>query len=109
MGEIKAGVASPSSGGQGSAPNLVNAGAASAALTAAMTKKSQQQAAVIVRAMQKAQADAAAAAKANPATVLPHGMKVNGDAAVYNGLKAGWLEAYNPSGSVDANNVPSTW
>lgn len=119
MGQIKAGVAGGSAGGgQGSAPNLVNAGAASAALTAALTKKSQQQSAAVVAAMQKLQAQAAAAAKVNPITILPNGQTVNGDTAVYNGLKAGWLEPYvgkNSDGSLqsgfDANGNPitTTW
>jgi len=119
MGQIKAGVAGGSAGGgKGSAPNLVNAGAASAALTAALTKKSQEQSAAVVAAMQKLQAQAIAAAKANPAAVLPNGMTVNGDTTVYNGLKAGWLEPYvgkNPDGTLqsgfDANGTPitTTW
>ena len=115
MGQIKAGVAGGTGGGQGSAPNLQNAGAASAAMTAALTKKSQQQSAAVVAAMQKLQAQAAAAAKANPATVLPNGQTVNSDSAVYNGLKAGWLEPYlgkNNDGSLkpgfDDNGNPIT-
>ena len=112
MGQIKAGSTSGAGGGQGSAPNLVNAGAASAALTAALTKKSQQQAADVVAAMQKLQAQAAKSAKANPATVLPNGQTVNGDTAVYNGLKAGWLEPYvkgGGAGIVNGTPVTTSW
>jgi filamentous hemagglutinin family protein len=111
MGQIKAGTTS-GAGGQGSAPNLVNAGAASAALTEALTKKSQQQAADVVAAMQKLQAQAAKSAKANPATVLPNGQTVNGDTTVYNGLKAGWLEPYvkgGGSGIVNGTPVTTSW
>lgn len=118
MGQIQAGVAGGSAGGgQGSAPNLQNAGAASAALTAALTKKSQQQSAIVVKAMQSLQAQAAAAAKANPATTLPSDSQgnpqtVNGEPTVYNGLKAGWLEPYvkdGGSGIVNGVAVTTSW
>jgi len=111
MGQIKAGSAG-AAGGQGSAPNLVNAGAASAALTVALTKKSQQQAATVVEAMNALQAQAAKSAKANPATLLPNGQTVNGDPAVYNGLKVGWLEPYVKGGGpgvVKGTAVTTSW
>lgn len=114
MGQIKAGIAA---GGQGSAPNLANAGAASAALTAALAKKSQQQSAAVVTGMQELQAQAATAAKANPATTLPNDSQgnpqtVSGDSTVHNGLKAGWLEPYVKGGGPGIVNdvaVTTSW
>ncbi len=111
MGQIKAGSTS-GSGGQGSAPNLVNAGAASAALTAALARQDIAKGNAVVSAMTKLQAQAAKAAKANPASVLPNGQTVNGDTAVYNGLKAGWLEPYvkgERAGIVNGTAVTTSW
>ncbi|MEI6376536.1 MAG: filamentous hemagglutinin N-terminal domain-containing protein, partial [bacterium] len=108
MGQIKAGVAGSSGGGQGSSPSLQNAGSASAALTAALTKKSQQQAANVVTAMQKLQQQAAKSASGN----LPVG------STVPNGLQVGGLEPFvgkNTDGSLksgfEANGKPitTTW
>ena len=92
MSNIGSGVPGASVGGQGSAPNLQNAGAASAALTAAMTQKAQQQSAAVVAAMKKVQGDAAAAAKANPANLA-------------NGLSLNWL---HPRDGFAADGTPLT-
>jgi len=88
MSQLRSGTPS-SAGGRGSAPGLQNAGAASAALTASLTKKSQQQAAAVVAAMTKAQAAAAASARANAANVA-------------NGLSVNWLhphDGFSPDGT----------
>lgn len=107
MVEIKGGAFGAGSGGQGSAANLQNAGGASASLTAALAQKSQQRVADVEKALQKAQTDAAADAKANPATMLPKSagtqMTVNSSPVVHDGLKSGWLEPYvgkNPNNSL---------
>jgi len=100
MSAIKAGSATPGAGGQGSFSNLQNAGAASAALTAAMAQGNLKKANHIITAMKQAQSDARLAATGK----LPNGLSIP------NGLRAGGLEVYNPSGQVTASgNVPITW
>ena len=97
------GSGSQAGGGQGSAANLQNAGAASAALTAALAKQSLQKSQAVVNGMTTAQAQAAAAARADAAPSLANN----------NGLKAGWLElSATPTGAsapvasqANANNV----
>ncbi|MCX8493114.1 MAG: filamentous hemagglutinin family protein, partial [Chthoniobacterales bacterium] len=100
MSGIRAGTATPGSGGQGSYSNLQNAGAASAALTAAMAQGNLKKANDIITAMRQVQAEARNAATGK----LPNGLSIP------NGLKPGGLEVYNPSGQVTASgNVPITW
>ena len=99
MSGIKAGSATPGAGGQGSFANLQNAGAASAALTAAMAQGNLKKANDIVMAMKQAQSTARLAATGK----LPDG------SSIPNGLRVGGLETYNPSGSVSSGNVPITW
>jgi filamentous hemagglutinin family protein len=94
MGQIRAGSATPRSGGQGSFSNLQNAGAASAALTAAMAQGNLKKANEIIVAIKQAQADARKNVTAS---------------SVPNGLRPGGLEVYNPSGQVTAGKVPLTW
>jgi filamentous hemagglutinin family protein len=100
MGQIKAGSAMPGAGGQGSFSNLQNAGAASAALTAAMAKGNLRKANEIIVAMRKFQAQAR--------TDVQKGKMPDGS-IIPNGLSPGGLEVYNPSGQVSAGNVPVTW
>jgi filamentous hemagglutinin family protein len=100
MSAIRAGTATPGSGGQGSYSNLQNAGAASAALTAAMAQGNLKKANDIITAMRQVQAEARNAATGK----LPNGLSIP------NGLKPGGLEVYNPTGQVTASgNVPITW
>jgi filamentous hemagglutinin len=94
MSQIKAGSATPGAGGQGSFSNLQNAGAASAALTAAMAQGNIKKANDIIAAMKQAQVDARKNVSA---------------ASIPNGLRPGGLEVYNPSGQVTAGNTPVTW
>jgi filamentous hemagglutinin len=99
MGQIKSGVGA-SGGGQGSAPNLQNAGAASAALTAAMAQANIKRASEIIAGIRQAQVDAKLAATG----------KLMDGSSVPNGLRAGGLEVYNPGGQViSPGNVPVTW
>jgi filamentous hemagglutinin family protein len=109
-------------GGQGSAPNLQNAGAASAALTAALAQKSLQKSQSVITALTTAQKQAANAAKANPNNGQVNGKPViNGlqlsKPAVGNGQVAGLVPYYTaqntahsgsqvPTGTVP---VPGTW
>ena len=76
------GSGSQAGGGQGSAANLQNAGAASAALTAALAKQSLQKSQAVIDGLTAAQQQAAAAARADAAPSLANN----------NGLKVGWLE-----------------
>jgi len=94
MGQIRAGSATPGGGGQGSFSNLQNAGAASAALTAAMAQGNLKKANNIISAIKQAQADA---------------RKNVSLSSVPNGLIAGGLEVHNPTGQVVAGNVPANW
>jgi filamentous hemagglutinin family protein len=112
-----------SGGGQGSAPSLQNAGAASAALTAALAKKSLQKSQEVIKGLTTAQTEAADAAKAD----LNNGTIGTGPSAktVVNGLQItaptganqapGLVPYYSapppagpniPNGSVP---VPGTW
>ena len=108
MGEVRAGVVPGQSGGRGSASNLQNAGAASAAMTATLARQSIQRSDTAVGAMRAMQQNAAAAARAaarsgNP--TLPNGQKVNGSAVIPNGLAQSWL---HPHDGFDGNGKPLT-
>jgi filamentous hemagglutinin family protein len=108
MGEVRAGVVPGQSGGRGSASNLQNAGAASAAMTATLARQSIQRSDTAVGAMRSMQQNAAAAARAaarsgNP--TLPNGQTVNGSAVIPNGLAANWL---HPHDGFDGNGKPLT-
>ena len=109
-------------GGQGSAPALQSAGAASAALTAALAQKSLQKSQAVITGLTTAQAQAAAAAKANPNYGLVNGQRViNGlqlsKPAAGSGQAAGLVPYYTtqnpapsglqvPTGTIP---VPGTW
>lgn len=84
--------------GRGAASNLQNAGAASAAMTAALARQSIQRSDTAVGAMRAMQQNAAAAARAaarsgNP--ILPNGQTVNGSAVIPNGLYPNWLHPHD--------------
>jgi len=109
-------------GGQGSSPSLQGAGAASAALTAALTQKSLQKSQSVITALTTAQKQAAIAAKANPNNGQVNGKSViNGlqlsKPAAGNGQVAGLVPYYTaqnpaPSGSqvpTGAVPIPGTW
>jgi filamentous hemagglutinin family protein len=94
--------------GRGTASNLQNAGAASAAMTAALARKSIERSDTAVGAMRAMQQNAAAAAKAaarsgNP--ILPNGQTVNGSPVIPNGLVANWL---HPHDGFDGSGKPLT-
>jgi filamentous hemagglutinin family protein len=109
-------------GGQGSAPNLQNAGAASAALTAALAKKSLQKSQAVISALNAAQTQAATAAKADPNNGMVNGKPViNGlqlsTPVAGSGQLAGLVPYYTaqhpapgaanvPTGTIP---VPGTW
>jgi len=106
MGEVRSGVVPGQSGGRGSASNLQNAGAASAAMTATLARQSIQRSDTAVGAMRAMQQNAAAAARAavrsgNP--TLPNGQTVNGSSVIPNGLAANWL---HPHDGFDGNRNP---
>ena len=82
-------------GGKGGAANLNNAGAASAALTAARAQANLKRTDAAVAAMKAFQTSAR--------RLLPD------SSLVKNGLAAGWLDPYNPTAKVDAHQVPVTW
>ena len=108
MGEVRAGVVPGQSGGRGSASNLQNAGAASAAMTATLARQSIQRSDTAVGAMRAMQQNAAAAARAvarsgNP--TLPNGQTVNGSPMIPNGLAVNWL---HPHDGFDGNGKPLT-
>ena len=109
-------------GGQGSAPNLQNAGAASAALTAALAQKSLQKSQSVITALTTAQKQAANAAKSNPNNGQVNGKSViNGlqlcKPGAGNGQVAGLVPYYTaqnpaPNGSqvpTGAVPIPGTW
>ena len=113
---------SQAGGGQGSAPALQSAGAASAALTASLAQKSLQKSQAVISALNNAQAQAAAAAKNNPNNGQVNGQRViNGlqlsKPSVGSGLVAGLVPYYTtqnpaPSGpTVPTGTVPTpgTW
>ncbi|MCE9586897.1 MAG: filamentous hemagglutinin family protein [Verrucomicrobia bacterium] len=96
MGEVRSGVVPGQSGGRGSASNLQNAGAASAAMTATLARQSIQRSDMAVGAMRAMQQNAAAAARAAVlagTSVLPNGLAVN------------WL---HPHDGFDGNGKPLT-
>ncbi|MFZ4716562.1 MAG: filamentous hemagglutinin N-terminal domain-containing protein, partial [Chthoniobacterales bacterium] len=102
MGEVRSGVVPGQSGGRGSASNLQNAGAASAALTASLARQSIRRSDTAVGAMRAMQQNAAAAARAaarsgNP--VLPNGQTIP------NGLAVNWL---HPHDGFDGNKPLTT-
>jgi filamentous hemagglutinin len=108
MGEVRAGVVPSQSGGRGSASNLQNAGAASAAMTATLARQSIQRSDTAVGAMRAMQRNAAAAARAATRTgnpTLPNGQTVNGSAVIPNGLAENWL---HPHDGFDGNGKPLT-
>ncbi len=84
--------------GRGAASNLQNAGAASAAMTAALARKSIERSDTAVGAMRAMQLSAAAAAKAaarSGTPLLPNGQTVNGSAVIPNGLAVNWLHPHD--------------
>ncbi len=83
-------------GGAGRAANLQNAGAASASLTSQLAQADLQKTDSAVTAMQAMQARAHA---------------IMAPAGTPNGLKVGWLDAYNPTGAMNSKypTVPVTW
>jgi len=83
-------------GGAGGAANLQNAGAASASLTSQLAQADLQKTDSAVTAMQAMQARAHA---------------IMAPAGTPNGLKIGWLDAYNPTGTMNSKypTVPVTW
>jgi filamentous hemagglutinin family protein len=102
MGEVRSGVVPGQSGGRGSASNLQNAGAASAAMTATLARQSIQRSDTAVGAMRAMQQNAAAVARAaarSGTTVLPNGQTVP------NGLAANWL---HPHDGFDGNKPLTT-
>jgi filamentous hemagglutinin family protein len=108
MGEVRSGVVPGQSGGRGSASNLQNAGAASAAMTATLARQSIHRSDTAVGAMRAMQQNAAAAARAaarsgNP--TLPNGQTVNGSSVIPNGLAANWL---HPHDGFDGSRNPLT-
>ena len=108
MGEVRAGVVPGQSGGRGSASNLQNAGAASAAMTANLARQSLQRSDTALGAMRAMQQNAAAAARAaarSGTLVLPNGQTVNGSPVIPNGLAANWL---HPHDGFDGNGKPLT-
>ena len=108
MGEVRSGVVPGQSGGRGSASNLQNAGAASAALTASLARQSIRRSDTAVGAMRAMQQNAAAAARAAALTgnpILPNGQTVNGSAVIPNGLAVNWL---HPHDGFDGNGKPLT-
>jgi filamentous hemagglutinin family protein len=109
-------------GGQGSAPNLQNAGAASAALTAALAQKSLQKSQSVISALTTAQKQAASVAKASLNNGQVNGKPViNGlqlsKPAAGNGQVAGLVPYYTaqnpaPGGSMVPTGTittPGTW
>jgi filamentous hemagglutinin family protein len=108
MAEVRSGVVPGQSGGRGSASNLQNAGAASAALTASLARQSIRRSDTAVGAMRAMQQNAAAAARAAARTgnpILPNGQTVNGSAVIPNGLAVNWL---HPHDGFDGNGKPLT-
>ena len=108
MAEVRSGVVPGQSGGRGSASNLQNAGAASAALTASLARQSIRRSDTAVGAMRAMQQNAAAAARAAALTgnpILPNGQTVNGSAVIPNGLTVNWL---HPHDGFDGNGNPLT-
>jgi filamentous hemagglutinin family protein len=108
MGEVRSGVVAGQSGGRGSAANLQNAGAASAAMTAALARQSLQRSDTALGAMRAMQQNAAAAARAaalNGNPILPNGQTINGSAVIPNGLAVNWL---HPHDGFDGNGNPLT-
>ena len=114
------GSGSQAGGGQGSSPNLQNAGAASAALTAALAKKSLEKSQAVINGLTTAQQQAAAFANANPNNGTVAGKAViNGlqlSTTTGSGQAPGLVPYYGnqpaptgpniPAGSVP---VPGTW
>lgn len=114
---------SQAGGGQGSAPSLQSAGAASANLTAGLARQALAKSQAVISGMTKAQADAADAAANNPNNGTVNGLTVvNGlqltKPAAGSGQLGGLVPYYNtqnpaPSGVANVPNgsipVPGTW